>query len=292
MIKLIIKSKDLQNIINNLLCRNSEEQFLDLLEYMNKKQVKIVLIENEDLDNLYTNLYTEKAYKKHSDIVFINLMLEKLTITISENNFNDLIRDMNRYVYTDEFTNIFSSSTTFNSVINYGLYENTINQNYFLIKNIKEYLQLGCITSMNSSNPEELIDNMKLYTQNLVFDPNIVDHLYKLSAPFSVRLKQIIHHLYVIETEIPCLISQGLRSYDQIGKALSVSCSPERNRDTVQKHLTATLNSKALNCELHTKLQRVSSNPPDRIYFCPSIPDTICKNSAGKSYIYKITAHV
>jgi hypothetical protein len=132
---------------------------------------------------------------------------------------------------------------------------------------------------------------LNIILSELEFDEDIIVSIEELSDGFEMRKNEIIYHLYCIHKEIPMILRDGHRDYQNIGRQMSLDCSPERNRKIVNNKLRKILNGITVNCELHTKMRRLSSNAPDRIYFCPSLPDSMNVTMAGKIYIYKITKH-
>lgn len=132
---------------------------------------------------------------------------------------------------------------------------------------------------------------MKIILQKLIFDEDIVESIRKLNDGFDLRKKEIIYHLYYIEKQIPEILGSSPNDYQSIGNKMAIDCSPERSRKTVNSQLRKIVNNISVNCELHTKMKVISSNPPDRIYFCPSLPEETGRDMAGKIYIYKISKH-
>lgn len=131
---------------------------------------------------------------------------------------------------------------------------------------------------------------------NITFDSGIEKSMEKLEAGFKTRRHEILYHLYLIDKEIPEIINEyGLLDNNSLGAKMSVPCSPERNRITVENKLTKTTDGgKKIKCELHTKMERIGSNKPDRIYFCASVPEQVRLDNvdlSGRIYVYKITEH-
>lgn len=131
---------------------------------------------------------------------------------------------------------------------------------------------------------------------NLVFDREIEKSMEKLEAGFLTRRHEILYHLYRIHEEMPVLIEKyGVLDNSSLGDKMSIPCSPERDRTTVENKLTKKAdNGKNIKCELHTKMDKIGSRKPDRIYFCASVPDKIKVDNvdlSGKIYVYKITEH-
>lgn len=131
---------------------------------------------------------------------------------------------------------------------------------------------------------------------NLTFDREIEKSMEKLEAGFLTRRHEILYHLYRIHEEMPAL-KKKYRGLDNcsLGDMMSIPCSPERSRTTVENKLTKKADDgKMIKCELHTKMDKIGSQKPDRIYFCASVPDKIKVDNvdlSGKIYVYKITEH-
>lgn len=132
--------------------------------------------------------------------------------------------------------------------------------------------------------------------KKLEFDKRTANSLYKLDAGLELRKKEILYHLYCIETEIPFLLEKyGMLDNQSIGGLMQLPCSPERDRGKVKNYLTKTADNGEIVCELHTKMRKIGSRKPDRIYFCACVPKGILldgRRMEGKIYIYKITRHV
>ena len=132
--------------------------------------------------------------------------------------------------------------------------------------------------------------------QTICFDDNIENSMKKLTAGFMVRRHEILYHLYCIHKEIPEILEKhGLLANQAMGDKMSIRCSPERDRSIVANLLTKEAdNNQKIKCELHTKMETIGSQKPDRIYFCASVPKGIRLNGkdlSGRIYVYKITEH-
>lgn len=63
----------------------------------------------------------------------------------------------------------------------------------------------------------------------------------------------------------------------------------------MKNKLTKEADNGVIKCELHTKMDKIGSNKPDRVYFCASVPEGIKignRSLGGRIYVYKITQHV
>lgn len=143
---------------------------------------------------------------------------------------------------------------------------------------------------------KEFTEYIKKVYQGLIFDSDLSGSLRRLEAGLAVRKKEILYHLYCIEKEIPEILEHTQMMDNQaLGKAMSIPCSPERSRALVEAELTKTADNGEIVCEMHTKMRQIGKNhKPDRIYFCPKVPDGIRmdgKKLEGVIYIYKITEH-
>lgn len=142
---------------------------------------------------------------------------------------------------------------------------------------------------------KEFVSYLTFIYKELVFDDKIEDSIEHLEAGFVYRRKEILYHLYCIEKEIPALLLKyGPMDNQTLGSKMSIPCSPERSRKTVKIELTKQTDQAELVCEMHTKMKKIGTRPPDRIYFCARVPKGITidgKNIEEKSYVYKITKH-
>ncbi|HHX60680.1 MAG TPA: hypothetical protein GX707_08195 [Epulopiscium sp.] len=160
-------------------------------------------------------------------------------------------------------------------------------RNIIGMQGFKQVLLIFCD---NKKNISEFIEKIKIILYSLCFDEDIVESMRHLNDGFENRKKEIIYHLYCIDNEILKIMKQIPQGYREIGDRMSIDCSPERSRDIVRSSLTKEINGIDVNCELHTKMKRLTSNAPDRVYFCPQLPMEIGENG-GQTYIYKITKH-
>lgn len=178
--------------------------------------------------------------------------------------------------------------------------------NYKLCLEMAEALRYVCsqqelkevlvLFGLSISREKEFADYIRRVYAGLWFDEDIESSLKRLEAGLSERKSEILYHLYCIESEVPIIKKNGCSDNQAIGDAMSIDCSPERNRKLVSHELTKRLpENKEIVCELHTKMKKIGSRPPDRIYFCADVQKDIQINGeslAGGIYIYKITHHV
>lgn len=142
----------------------------------------------------------------------------------------------------------------------------------------------------------EFTEYIRNVYQTIYFDNNIENSMKKLTAGFTVRRHEILYHLYCIHKEIPEIVEMhGLLANQAMGDKMSIRCSPEKDRSIVANLLTKEAdNNQKIKCELHTKMETIGSQKPDRIYFCASVPNGISLNGkdlSGRIYVYKITEH-
>ena len=159
-----------------------------------------------------------------------------------------------------------------------------------------DYYQVMALFGDGIDNVQIFADYIATLFRELVFDKDVGKSMKKLEAGFINRRHEILYHLYCINKEIPKIIKKyGLMDNQMLGEKLSIPCSPERKRELVEEKLSKKVDSgEKIKCELHTKMEKIGSRAPDRIYFCASIPKGITlagKNIENKIYIYKITEH-
>jgi len=288
---LIIESNNLYSIFNNIKNNISEDNFIDLLEFIVLNDFSLTLIDDELMSSSFELLYSTKNLEFNDDLILINRMLERGSY-FDEDECRIEREKINHPNNTLELNRIFETNTSFESNNPNSIYLSNPDENHRLINSVDKFKKFGYMLSTSFSNPDDYIGFIKKICSNLIFDANIIDSISRLTEPFLNRKHEISYHLYIIDKEVPLIVSQGITSYRQIGDSISITCSPERDRDTVQNSLTVIYNESELNCELHTKLKRVGDRPPDRIYFCPCIPEDVCPTNFGKIYIYQITKHV
>ncbi len=283
--KLIINN----DIFSEMLSSNDIESFINISEVLDNMSYNLIFS--------YTNI----------ESVFDNIM--KVEDRENRAIINKRLEKHSEYIYEEEYIGYVTQLESLKNEETYTIHDVLLENKYFdnfnfllsfnwkenyHIRNITSYDSLLDILILFSSRHDDIVS----FTNSLDFIPFFVlDHeidksLKNLNDGFDQRRNEILYHLYCIAKEIPSIINQGFNDYDSIGKQLTLSCSPERNRDTVKEKLIKKIDEKNINCELHTKMRRISSNAPDRIYFCPSVPVGVHKDWDNKIYIYQITAHV
>jgi len=289
--------------MNDMLIKNSDflilmnqhevlDEFISILEILISFSYKVNLMEDDLLDDIY--VYIHKNMKKNEDIRIINRMLDKMFSFVNPSEFiakEQKIEDLIKEEETN-FKKILTHETNFKleeSLIKYSL----VSCDALRVVNDESTLKnVMLIFSSIKSTPQQLMEDLDKVFSNIIFDEDILESIDSLNDGFYSRREEIIYHLYCIDSEVPIIISSGIRHYKEIGEALSIDCSPERSRVTVQQKLTKKIGEQKLNCELHTKMKTVSSMAPDRIYFCPYVPENFDEEYRGKIFVYKISKHV
>jgi len=198
---------------------------------------------------------------------------------------NDLIKEE-----SSSFKDILENGANFNHNFNTMCFRFNLNKGFRNVFTTEELIQSLLLFCQRIDDIISFVNELKIILTELVFDEDIAASMEELSDGFILRKGEIIYHLYCIYNEIPKILCNGYVGYENIGRQMSIVCSPERNRDKVNEKLKKDINGKSVNCELHTKMKRLTDNAPDRIYFCPSVPDgtgEVC----GKIFVYKITKH-
>lgn len=162
----------------------------------------------------------------------------------------------------------------------------------------KDFVEVMTVLGENIGRLEEFVVFIKKLFRNLLFDDEIEQSIEKMEAGFARRKHEILEHLMILNLRLPEIMESGnTLSNKDIGKKLApLKCSPERNRDIVNKKLTKIFDEgKRVNCELHTKLKQINSNAPDRIYFCAKVPKDVRwhgENISDMVFVFKISCHV
>lgn len=274
---------------------NSENisEFVLVIELLKKISYKVLLKhENDSLIEIYNELYTNK----NDDVKLISKLFEKLFSIKEPSEFDPILSRVINLgkEESNSFKEILLNNAYFDDHINIITYKNeSILENS--LRNIGNYEDLKTILLLFTKRFNEInrfTNEIRTILSHIIFDENIDKSIEELNDGFDKRKNEIIYHLYCIQREIPNIISQEIRDYQNIGSAMSLDCSPERSREIVKEKLVKVISEgKEINCELHTKMERLSTNAPDRIYFCPCVPDGTGDELDGRIYIYKITKH-
>lgn len=286
-ISVLIGSDKLCNAIE----KHEVDVILELLEELNAFPNECILSEEN-----YADL-NEMLYKGHRDEECMRLSrkMERL-MSVDEVRYHEEKRQILELCEEEScsFEEILVNSGRFV----FGEYKLYLGQDLSL-RSIERWedLYLALILFGNAINNEkEFADYIRKVYKTLLFDGQIEGTLRKLEAGLAERRKEILFHLYCIENEIPQIIQKcGLMDNRTIGAQMSIPCSPERNRDTVKNNLTKKADNGNIVCELHTKMKKIGSRKPDRIYFCASVPKGILlerKNIQERIFVFKITQHV
>lgn len=271
--------------------KNEISDFVSIIELLRTKAYKISLAIDDSLQDIYLQIHDKS--RCNDDIRLISKFLEKNSEYLEIEKHNELVSIIYELleVESKSIKHILDSVEHFdykNKLIGYRF---DLKEGIRNISNLEELKRIFLILCMEKDNIEEFINEIKMILDTIIFDEDIEASLKNLNDGFDKRKNEIIYHLYVIYTEIPVILASGISDYRGIGQALSIDCSPERSRTTVNNKLTKIVNRCEINCELHTKMKRLSSNAPDRIYFSPKLPKEVGKEKEGKIFVYKITKH-
>ena len=266
--------------------------FVSIIELLRKKAYKISLASDDIINIIFAEIHNKAI--KNDDIRLISKLLEKNFEFMDSKKHNELLSIINERLDEESksFKHILDSIESFdykNKLIGYRVYSKEGIRNTSNLDELKMFFLILC---MEKDNIKEFVKEIKIILDNIIFDEDIEDSIRSLNDGFDKRKNEIIYHLYVIHTEIPGILESGIRDYRGIGQCLSIGCSPERSRATVNNTLTKIVDSCEINCELHTKMKKLSSNAPDRIYFSPKLPMEVGEEKKGKIFVYKITNHV
>ena len=250
-----------------------KNNFIPIIDLLKELRYKIVLIEDDNLMDIFQELYIQR---NNEDVKIINRLIEKLSCYKDSNEFNRLLSSVKR-LETEEsnsFKEILYDNMFFDEQINTITYMNDTIMDTNL-RNIFDLEDLKIILLLFTKGTKEIVtftQEIKKILNHMVFDEGIERSIEELNDGFELRRNEIIYHLFYIQKDIPNIVAQGFKDYRNIGNAMSLSCSPERDRNIVKEKLTKIIDGKEVNCELHTKMGKLTTKPPDRIYFCPSIP--------------------
>lgn len=289
--QMLLDNKDLIKLIDSAKHEFNLDDILEIFERLKKSNNNILLYEDDTLNAIYTKLY---EFRKYEEISIMSKMIDRLAKFTPIEEFEKInceIEEANKYEGKN-IKEILTQEKNFNfelPYMRYGVasevYIRDINKGWKLF-------DLLCIFLNAKNSPQELINELKNLLNNIIFDDEIVKTIRSLNDGFDNRKSEIIYHLNSIEKEIPRIIDSGVYDYREIGKHLTVGCSPERERGKVSNSLIKRIDGKELNCELHTKMRRLSSNAPDRIYFCPRVPEDFPEKLRNKIFVLKISKHV
>lgn len=265
--------------------------FVPILQLLKNLSYRCYLLKHDNLTEIFKVLY--ERYKSNEDIKIISKFMEQIMSYSEGLDYDELVNEINDLIIAE--TNSFSEALEDNSKFNFQIrkigFNLSLDSGLRNCTSLEELIMVLLLFCKRLNDISSFLSEIKTILSDLIFDENIVDSIEELSDGFELRRTEIIYHLYCINNEIPIIIRDGYRGYQSIGNQMSIDCSPERNRDTVNNKLKKVINGINVNCELHTKMKNISNNAPDRIYFCPSLPVGIGDKS-GKIFIYKITKHV
>lgn len=285
---LIVKNHNLLGLIQN---ENSNiSDFIDIILMLRKISHKVYLDDETVLGEIYEEMFNSRTKE---EVRILSKLFEKIFCLIGKNEHLRLASRVESLIKTEcnSFELILNNKEYFNFDETMSLFSSEEKQGVRIISNIIDLKQLLLIFSTKIHDPYNFIEFIKPVFSNMIFDNDILDSMSRLSSGFLKRINEIVFHLYIIDLEVPNIV-KIYSDYRSIGNHISIDCSPERSRETVEKYLKTTVNGVAVNCELHTKMKTLSSTEADRIYFCPALPSGIDKSFEGKIFIYKITKHV
>lgn len=268
---------------------------LDILEELKNVSGRCTLSES-DYEKLIDFIYT---HHRREDCIQLSRMLEK------EMARKHIIMDGERYQSEREKLNkrIQTEAASLKEILD----EDGVFDFSYPVISCEEHKAIRCVYQLSElqdiliifgnaiESIEEFVSYLALIYKELVFDDKIKNTIEHLEAGFAYRRKEILYHLYCIEKEIPALfLKYGPMDNQTLGSRMSIPCSPERSRKTVKLELTKQADQAELVCEMHTKMKKIGTRAPDRIYFCARVPKGITidgKDISEKLYIYKITRH-
>lgn len=289
--QMILDNIDLIEIMDSLIENENSTDILDILEVLKKSKNRVMLYSDDTIDLLYQKLH---ELRKYDDISLLSNLIERLVDYESKEEFN-LINQKIEGLNKKEGKNIneiLMQKKDFDFEFGFFRYNIKTEDDMRDVNMYAKIIDLLCIYTYSAEDPDTLISDLKKLFTNIIFDASIVSTIEDLNDGFDTRKSEIVYHLWCIEKEIPKITSDGVTHYQEIGDRMIITCSPERDRTTVKNFLTKNIDGKDLNCELHTKMKKLSSKAPDRIYFCPRIPEDFPEEFRNKIFIYKITKHV
>lgn len=293
---LLFKESDFMAILKNDIPSMDKVELIDIVDHSTETDVKVSVEYTEACKEIYEILHEKPIREDYENYISISRQLERNQIEI-DINFNEKLNDMRGEEIKDA-QQWFKEGLTPDIENPYLIY-NSVRQN---IRNVSSKLDLieSLICNVDElSSIEEFIKYVrKMFKDQIIFDEDIESSMRNLSNGYDARKREIIYHLYCLYVEIPRTLSLGISDYINIGKSLSIDCSPERSREIVSKNLIKSITNpckpdveEKIQCELHTKMRKIGSTKPDRIYFSPNT-DVSIPEMNQKIYIYKITAHV
>ncbi|MBZ3765973.1 hypothetical protein [Bacillus cereus] len=286
--KMVLKNEKFLELLNG--SENELSDFVSTLQLLRKLSYTVIL-SDQLLEEIYDVLHISK---KKEDIKIINKIFEKMFSYVETTEHAECIRklDILAKEESNSFKEILRNDEYFDHDLNEIGYMLDIGINLRNIFEVEHLKQVLLLFSKRVHDIDGFIKELKIILSEVAFDENLESSIEELNDGFDARKNEIIYHLYCIQNEIPKIISGHISGYQNIGDAMSLDCSPERNRETVKQKLIKQVNGIDINCELHTKMKRMSTKAPDRIYFCPCVPEGIDSEIEGKILIYKITKHV
>lgn len=265
--------------------------FVSVIEFLRTKAYKISLSMDDSIQDIYSKIHDKARY--NDDIRLISRFLEKDFEYLAVEEYNGYETIINKLLDKESksIKLILESSEYFDYESKLIGYRFDSGEGIRNISNLEELKRIFLIFCMEKDTIEEFVNEIRSVLSSIIFDEDIEASIKDLNDGFAKRKNEIIYHLYVIYTEIPVILASGISDYRGIGQALSIDCSPESSRVTVNNKLIKVVGSCEINCELHTKMKILSGKAPDRIYFSPKLPKEAGEGKEGKIFVYKITKH-
>lgn len=264
--------------------------FVSIIEFLRTRAYKVSLSMDDSIQDIFSQIHKSRY---NDDVRIISKFLEKDFEYLEIGEHNEYATIINELLDTESTTikHILGSDGYFDYKSKLIGYRFDLREGVRNISNLEELKRIFLILCMEKDTIEEFVNEIKIILDSIIFDEDIEASIKDLNDDFAKRKNEIIYHLYVIYTEIPVILASGISDYKGIGQALSIDCSPESSRATVNNKLIKVMDNYEINCELHTKMKRLSSRAPDRIYFSPKLPKEVGEEKEGKIFVYKITKH-
>lgn len=269
----------------------SNDDYVLILQLIKELSFTVEINNNIDtLMKIYEELAVTRNYNENKKI--ISILLEKYSRFIELDEYNNRLKEVNSLIDKEskEFKDVIRESFIFdsqNGMIGFDI--DDLGEGIRHARNTNELKEVLLILALKHEKIKDFMDDVFIILENIIFDEDIIDGIGKLNDGFKNRKNEIIYHLYCIDREVPEIISRNITGYREIGEQMTISCSPESRRyDELRKYIDGNF----INCELHTKMKRLSAKAPDRIYFCPNMPKYILKEDNRNIFIYKITKHI
>lgn len=274
------------------------EELYDVLGYLDRFPHLHVFTCDETLNEIYNFLFSKRRDEKYRPISrWLDRTKNKgeTLIVFSNEMFHE--KEAQLILLTAEESQSLKGILLNNEFFQYETAIASLNNGMAIrdIHNIESVKRLLILLSLSMETVHAFIGMLSRTFDKLIFDEDIEASIKTLEAGFEYRKKEILYHLYCIDKEIPVLL-KNYSGDKEIGKYMSIPCSPEKTREVVEHKLVKRIDGKEIKCELHTKMRRIGNRKPDRIYFSPRVDEHILSmegiDMIEKIYIYKIGEHV